>query len=460
MRNNKITIKIVMLICGFLNLNAKAEIQNTEPNAAELVRAVRESENWIHEINSLQFRVEGKWSHPPESIAAKYAELKKLSPDEEPDPNRNWELKPSYGDNLEYAIDFKNKFLRYVKDTPGKDYAIYVWDGRQALRYIRDNDGYQQYDIDPTTEMIEIVFGSVSWPKSQPHSFWWKPRDVNEAMYIYGYPEDFRLVGKEIYRGTPCYILEYDYVRKEDSMKRVFKWFVGIDDHLRYVRIEGSFEYWTLDYKEIAPGCKIPTTQGYSMRNPDGDFIDFQRDVKLVDIKINKPLPEELFQLEFEEGLPVYNRQTNKFHTHVDKPKPLLRKQLPDITELVINLEPSEVDNKKMLICFFDYQQRPSRNCIMQIARQSEQLKEQGIAIFAVQASQVDQNTLNNWQKENAFEFPIDMIQTDEKKTKISWGVQSLPWLILTDKNHVVVAEGFALNELNDKIKDTQNINK
>jgi hypothetical protein len=45
------------------------------------------------------------------------------------------------------------------------------------------------------------------------------------------------------------------------------------------------------------------------------------------------------------------------------------------------------------------------------------------------------------------------MIQGDEEKTKFNWGVKSLPWLILTDKEHVVTAEGFSVNKLNEKIE-------
>lgn len=32
-------------------------------------------------------------------------------------------------------------------------------------------------------------------------------------------------------------------------------------------------------------------------------------------------------------------------------------------------------------------------------------------------------------------------------------GDKSLPWLILTDKNHVVAAEGFSIIELDEKLK-------
>jgi hypothetical protein len=47
------------------------------------------------------------------------------------------------------------------------------------------------------------------------------------------------------------------------------------------------------------------------------------------------------------------------------------------------------------------------------------------------------------------------MIQDNEEKTRSAWGVKSLPWLILTDDEHVVRAEGFALTELDDKIEGT-----
>jgi hypothetical protein len=33
--------------------------------------------------------------------------------------------------------------------------------------------------------------------------------------------------------------------------------------------------------------------------------------------------------------------------------------------------------------------------------------------------------------------------------------VKSLPWLILTDKAHIITAEGFGLDELDEKIKET-----
>lgn len=93
---------------------------------------------------------------------------------------------------------------------------------------------------------------------------------------------------------------------------------------------------------------------------------------------------------------------------------------------------------------------------MMQLAKEAEQLKEKRIAVVAIQASKVDENTLNEWVKENNIPFQIGIVQGDEEKTSFVWGVKSLLWLILTDREHVVTAEGFAVNELAKKIQSTE----
>jgi len=48
--------------------------------------------------------------------------------------------------------------------------------------------------------------------------------------------------------------------------------------------------------------------------------------------------------------------------------------------------------------------------------------------------------------------FSMGIVQGDAEKARFAWGVKSLPWLILTDKSHVVSAEGFAVSELQQQI--------
>lgn len=51
------------------------------------------------------------------------------------------------------------------------------------------------------------------------------------------------------------------------------------------------------------------------------------------------------------------------------------------------------------------------------------------------------------------FPSPSEWFGGDAEKTKFVWGARALPWLILTDWNHVISAEGFELDELYKKIE-------
>ena len=51
------------------------------------------------------------------------------------------------------------------------------------------------------------------------------------------------------------------------------------------------------------------------------------------------------------------------------------------------------------------------------------------------------------------FHFPLGRVTEKSEKTKWVLAVPALPWLILTDASHHVMAEGFALDELDAQIK-------
>jgi hypothetical protein len=131
-------------------------------------------------------------------------------------------------------------------------------------------------------------------------------------------------------------------------------------------------------------------------------------------------------------------------------------KPLPKLEGIGISLTTGQTKNRAILICFFDMQQRPSRYCITQLAKQAKQLKEKGVIVVAVQASKVDESKLNDWVKKYNIPFPVGMMEGDAEKISFTWGVRSLPWLILTDKQHIVRAEGFGFEELDEEIKKTK----
>lgn len=132
---------------------------------------------------------------------------------------------------------------------------------------------------------------------------------------------------------------------------------------------------------------------------------------------------------------------------------PLVGRALPELKELGIELSPADIQDKMMVVCFFDMEQRPSRNCISQLAKQADRLKEKGVAVVAVQASKADEGTLKEWVKKNNIPFPVGVVPADVEESRFAWCVQSLPWLILANRDHVVRAEGFTVSELDGKIK-------
>ena len=148
----------------------------------------------------------------------------------------------------------------------------------------------------------------------------------------------------------------------------------------------------------------------------------------------------------------------HKTHVEIDikKPGSLLGDILPSFDSIDIDKQRGQLKGKALCICFFDMNQRPSRNCVREIAGKAEQLKEKGLAVIGVQASKVNENELNRWIQQSNIRFPIGTIKGDVERTLLAWCVRSLPWLILTDNKNIVRAEGFALAELDEKLKANQ----
>ena len=89
----------------------------------------------------------------------------------------------------------------------------------------------------------------------------------------------------------------------------------------------------------------------------------------------------------------------------------------------------------------------------MQLDKMTKELMVKDVVMVAVQASKVEGSVLNEWVEKNNIPFPVGMIQGDLEKIRFSWGVRSLPWLILTDIEHIVRAEGFGIDTLGEKLK-------
>ncbi len=132
---------------------------------------------------------------------------------------------------------------------------------------------------------------------------------------------------------------------------------------------------------------------------------------------------------------------------------PLIGRQLTKFDDIDIDFTLEQADNKMVLLCFCDIDQRLSRRWLMQLREGTDELKEKGVVVAAVQVSKLDRGKLDQWMKDNNIRFSMGMITGDLQTTLSIWGVKSQPRLILTDKQHKVICEGISVDELKEMMK-------
>jgi hypothetical protein len=128
---------------------------------------------------------------------------------------------------------------------------------------------------------------------------------------------------------------------------------------------------------------------------------------------------------------------------------------LPDLDYIRIDLAPDRIEGKKLLVCFFDMNQRPSRHCVQALNQRAAELAERGVFVMAVHAGTANADSLQAWVAQRDLRFPVGTPAFAVQETRYAWAVRSLPWLILTDSDRIVRAEGFAIDELDKILKPT-----
>jgi hypothetical protein len=125
---------------------------------------------------------------------------------------------------------------------------------------------------------------------------------------------------------------------------------------------------------------------------------------------------------------------------------------LPDLAGVNLTGDATPA-SQPVLLCLFDAGQRSSRHIVHQLEEQAAGLRQQGVTVLGVQAAVTSDEILNEWKSASPVSFPLGRVT--EKSEGTSWvtTVPALPWLILADASHRVVAEGFALDELGAQLK-------
>ena len=132
-------------------------------------------------------------------------------------------------------------------------------------------------------------------------------------------------------------------------------------------------------------------------------------------------------------------------------------KTLPKFDVFDLKLNPDETKEKMILLCFFDIKQAPQQDAF-NLAEMASKLAEKNVLVILVEATGSEKKQIDNWAKQHSIKVPVGRLHKEIlKRIHKAWAIESLPRLVLTDRNHVIVAEGFALEELEAKIKEADN---
>jgi hypothetical protein len=115
---------------------------------------------------------------------------------------------------------------------------------------------------------------------------------------------------------------------------------------------------------------------------------------------------------------------------------------------------PEDARDKPFLLLFFDKNQRPSRETMLKLATHRSMLSRNNVVVVLLHTNGIDQSDLNMWLAQQKIPFKAQVLDGGfSEKYKYIWGVRSLPWLILTDGKQIVRAEGFSMNEIDEKLQ-------
>lgn len=214
-------------------------------SALELVKNIIQEESAIDRVHTFYLRMLGKWTIPPEVIAARTENLKKTHPDSEVNPERFAELRPAIVQELEIAFDEKR--IRKLQNWHDNYYDLRIWDGERMVSIDRPSNGERRsYHDRPLGLESANLFSDLSWLLLAPHSLeGHKDMIVHDIKRNYGLPDDYVMAGEADFHDHHCWVLE-----NREALRRIY---VGTQDRRLYglVRLHIPSPLDDLEYEEL-----------------------------------------------------------------------------------------------------------------------------------------------------------------------------------------------------------------
>ena len=118
-------------------------------------------------------------------------------------------------------------------------------------------------------------------------------------------------------------------------------------------------------------------------------------------------------------------------------------KPIPGFADVRFDVfDKDQIDGKPLLICFWDMEQRPSRQYIRVLEKHKRALQDSDIVVLAVHCGAKQAKQVADWLDKNAPSLTAGTIEADPYDTLLAWGARGMPWVVLTNERHIITNEG------------------
>jgi hypothetical protein len=117
-------------------------------------------------------------------------------------------------------------------------------------------------------------------------------------------------------------------------------------------------------------------------------------------------------------------------------------------------------------VCFVDYTQRRSQGAMLYLNKIRSNLRRSNVEVVCIQVAPFEEEGFVAWKKEHKITIPIGVLPGASREKSVNnvsilkkssdsmhgfkqkWGVRSLPWTILADEGHKIMATGFEISRI------------
>jgi hypothetical protein len=130
-------------------------------------------------------------------------------------------------------------------------------------------------------------------------------------------------------------------------------------------------------------------------------------------------------------------------------PWSLQGKSLPPLPDLKLHLDRAKSKGRKILLCFWRQDSQESRHFMQMLIHMAPEFKRRGFYIVALRVPTSDDELVSS----SLIDFHMPFLHgelLDSESCLNAWGFSAgwLPWVIMTNENHIVTKEHFGLQIL------------